>query len=77
MWCGVRDLNPHDVSRRILSPLRIPISPTPHRRRIILIFQKIIQPIKLQAAPSEAQLAGYPAGMATCDTVNTRSAMRP
>jgi hypothetical protein len=28
-WCGRRESNPHDRSRGILSPLRLPVSPRP------------------------------------------------
>jgi hypothetical protein len=33
-WCGRRDLNPHNLHRWNLNPVRLPIPPRPHRLMI-------------------------------------------
>ena len=56
-WWGRRDLNPHGInSQRILSPLRLPISPLPQVMEV---------PIGLEPMITELQSIALPLGYGT------------
>ena len=51
-WWGRRDLNPHGInSQRILSPLRLPISPRPQRLEVPTGFEPVITELQSIALP--------------------------
>lgn len=51
-WWGRWDLNPHGInSQRILSPLRLPISPRPQRLEVPTGFEPVITELQSIALP--------------------------
>lgn len=52
-WWGRWDLNPHGInSQRILSPLRLPISPRPHKKlEVPTGFEPVITELQSIALP--------------------------
>src|SRR5262249_43963822 len=62
LWCGWRDLNPHGLRHRILSPACLPIPPHPLRER--------------QGSPKRGVLYHQPLGLSKRIRRQTRSFLR-